>query len=156
MNWKKVVPAVAAVGLMTTAGLAGAQGTSGSSMPESTSPSSPEQGSMGSGGSMGSMGTTAQMGQEQQVTLTVRDVDQANNKVTLEANLDPQATVEKNGTQATLDRVQPGDTVRASFDPNTGQITNIEVQPSSGGSQGQAGSSGSMTPESGSSGSMGY
>lgn len=124
MNWKKIVPAVLAVGMMSTAGLAAAEGSGGSSQ----------------------MG---QMQQEQKVTATVKEVDKTNNKVTLEANLDPSAQVEKNGSPTSLENIQPGDSVRASFDPTTGEITNLEVQPSGmeqqeSGSGAQGGSSGSM------------
>lgn len=136
MNWKKIVPAVMAVGLMSTAGLAAAEGSSGSSQ-------------MQTGEQTGQM----QMGQhEQKVTATVKEVDRTNNKVTLEANLDPSAQVEKNGSPSSLENIKPGDSVRASFDPTTGEITNLEVQPSGmqqqqkqeSGAGAQGGSSGSM------------
>lgn len=147
MNWKKIVPAILAVGVMSTAGLAGAQGTGGSTGTyEGTERSSTEMGQMG------------QMGQQQTVTATVKEVDRTNNKVTLEANLDPSAQVERNGNPSSLENIQPGDSVRASFDPTTGEITNLDVQPSGSSQQqkqGQQGSqSGSQSGMEGSSGSM--
>lgn len=125
MKWKTVVPALLAAGLMTAGAVASADGSlSGETKPESQ-------------GTQGSLGTTelpdrsASLGQQQTVTMTVQSVDRANNKVTFEAELDPQASVQENGNPVSIEQLSPGDSVRASFDPYTGEVVQLEVIPSS-------------------------
>ena len=106
MTWKKILPATFAAALLVTAGAAGAN----------------EGKEMKSGEQMG------QLGQDQQeVTLTVTSVDQASNKVQFEANLDPTAQIQKGEETITVNDLQPGDNVRASFDPMTGEVQSLEV-----------------------------
>jgi Cu/Ag efflux protein CusF len=62
-----------------------------------------------------------------QATVTVKSVDKKHHKVTFEAQVRPEANVEKNGQPIKLDQLKPGDSVRASFDPSTGQVMKLEV-----------------------------
>jgi len=68
-----------------------------------------------------------QAGAQQEVMLTVTEVDQQNNKVQFEANIDPTAQVQKGSETIAVSDLQPGDQVRASFDPNTGEVQSLEV-----------------------------
>ncbi len=61
------------------------------------------------------------------VTATVKSVDRKNHKVTLEARVTPEANIIENGQPIRLDQLKPGDSVSASFDPNTGEVMKIEV-----------------------------
>jgi len=105
MKWTKILPATVAAALLATAGAAGAEGKDKKE-----------------GEQMG------QLGQDQQeVMLTVTSVDQASNKVQFEANLDPTAQIQKGNETITVNDLQPGDNVRASFDPMTGEVQSLEV-----------------------------
>lgn len=61
-------------------------------------------------------------GQEREVTVTVKEVDPQNHKVTFEARVNPEA-----GGAVRLDKLQEGQQVRATFDPSTGEIISLEV-----------------------------
>lgn len=105
MNWNKIFPAVLGAAVLVGAGAAGAN---------------EGQAKIGEQAEM-------QTGQQQEVMLTVTNVDQANNKVQFEANLDPTAEVQKGTETIAVTDLQPGDQVRASFDPNTGEVQSLEV-----------------------------
>ena len=184
MKWHKFFGAALAVGLLAGAQVAAAQG---STQPQTGgSQSAQQQGTPGvtviqepsATGQTGQSGMQAQAGQQQQpqpLALTVTQVDKVNNRVYFEAPLDPAAQIQgSSGEQLSVGELQPGDSVRASFDPNTGQVEQMTVlqsgssssgmqQPSSGssGSMGSSGStgsssSGSSSGSTGSSGSSGY
>lgn len=68
-----------------------------------------------------------QMQGQKQLTMTVKSVDEASNKVTFEAELAPQASIKNQQQQDVgLSRLQEGDEVRASFD-QSGEIVELEV-----------------------------
>jgi hypothetical protein len=60
-------------------------------------------------------------------TVTVKSVDRAHHRVTFEATVKPEADIEQNGQPIRIDQLKPGDSIRASFDPKTGQVMKIEV-----------------------------
>lgn len=71
---------------------------------------------------------TGQQQGSQPVQMTVKEVDRSNNKVTFEADLSSQASIQgENQETLQLSQLSEGDEVRASFDPATGDITRLEV-----------------------------
>jgi hypothetical protein len=80
--------------------------------------------------------------------LTVKDVDQANHKVTFVAKVSPEANVRSDGQPIRIDALKAGDQVKAQFNPATGEVSQLDVTVKGGGSS--TGGSGS------SSGSRGY
>lgn len=68
-----------------------------------------------------------QMQGQKQLTMTVKSVDEASNKVTFVVELAPQASIKNQQQQdVSLSRLQEGDEVRASFD-QSGEIVELEV-----------------------------
>lgn len=63
------------------------------------------------------------------VTLTVKQVDTKNHKVVFEAHVKPEANLTESGRPIKLDQLREGDTVRASFDPKTGDVVRVDVTP---------------------------
>jgi hypothetical protein len=63
------------------------------------------------------------------VTLTVKEVDAKNHRVTFEAKVTPEANLTESGQPIKLDQLKEGDTVRASMNPKTGDVVRIEVTP---------------------------
>jgi hypothetical protein len=61
------------------------------------------------------------------VTITVKSVDRSKNMVTFQAKVAPEANIESNGQPIRLNELKPGDSVRASFDPSTGDLIKLEV-----------------------------
>jgi Cu/Ag efflux protein CusF len=60
------------------------------------------------------------------VTIIVKEVDPKNHKVTFEATVKPEAT-NSSGEPIRLDQLKEGDTVRAAFDPKTGEVVRVDV-----------------------------
>jgi hypothetical protein len=85
-------------------------------------------------GAAGSPGGTTTMQREgtykesdlRTVTVTVKEVDPQNHKVTFEATVKPEAT-NSAGQPIKLDQLREGDTVRAAFDPKTGDVVRVDV-----------------------------
>jgi Cu/Ag efflux protein CusF len=75
----------------------------------------------------------------QKISATVKKVDKTNHKVTFEAQLSPDAKLESNGQPIMIDQLKSGDSVRASFDPTTGDVNKLDVI-KKGGAQGKSGS----------------
>jgi hypothetical protein len=65
--------------------------------------------------------------QLRKVTVRVRDVDPSKHTVVFEAHVSPEATVMSNGQPIRIDQLKPGDEVRASFDPKTGEVIKVET-----------------------------
>jgi Cu/Ag efflux protein CusF len=63
------------------------------------------------------------------VTLTVKQVDPQNHRVTFEATVKPEANVTSSGKPIKLDQLKEGDTVKAAFDPKTGDLVRVDVTP---------------------------
>lgn len=61
------------------------------------------------------------------LSVTVKDVDRDEHKVTFEARVSPEVNIVQNGQPIALDTLQKGDSIRISFDPATGQIVKTEV-----------------------------
>jgi hypothetical protein len=70
------------------------------------------------------------------VTVTVKEVDPANHKVTFEATVRPEATT-SSGEPIKLDQLKEGDTIRAAFDPKTGEVYRVDVTPGAGKEKGK-------------------
>lgn len=62
------------------------------------------------------------------VTLTVKQVDAQNHKVTFEATVKPEAKT-SSGKPIKLDQLKEGDTIKAAFDPKTGDVVRVDVSP---------------------------
>jgi hypothetical protein len=65
--------------------------------------------------------------QLRKVTVRVRDVDPGSHTVVLEAHVSPEANITSNGQPITIDQLKPGDEIRASFDPKTGDMIKVET-----------------------------
>jgi hypothetical protein len=63
------------------------------------------------------------------VTLTVKQVEPEKHRVVFEATVKPEANVTSSGRPIKLDQLKEGDTIRASFDPKTGDVIRMEVTP---------------------------
>jgi hypothetical protein len=61
------------------------------------------------------------------VTLTVKDVDRDEHKITFEAHVKPEANISSNGRPIALDQLQKGETLRVTMDPATGEVIKAEV-----------------------------
>jgi hypothetical protein len=91
-----------------------------------------EPSKQGAAGSSGGTTTTQKEGTYKEgalrtVTVTVKEVDSKNHKVTFEATVKPEANVTESGRPIKLDQLREGDTVRAQFDPKTGEVVRVEV-----------------------------
>jgi hypothetical protein len=62
------------------------------------------------------------------VTLTVKKVDPSKHTVQFEATVKPEADIKQSGQPIRIDDLKPGDTVRASFDPKTGDVVRVDVR----------------------------
>ncbi len=60
-------------------------------------------------------------------SLKVKDVDKAKKTVDFQAKVKPEANIIESGKPIKLDQLNPGDEVRASFDPSTGEVVRLEV-----------------------------
>jgi hypothetical protein len=60
-------------------------------------------------------------------------VDKAKHKVTFEARVSPEASVSSNGEPIRIDNLKPGDQVKASFNPATGEVSQLDVTVKGGG-----------------------
>jgi hypothetical protein len=60
------------------------------------------------------------------VTVRVQSVDPAKHTVILEAHVSPEAEVQSNGQPIKIDQLKAGDEIRASFDPQTGDVVKVE------------------------------
>ena|SRR2546425_1182846 len=74
-----------------------------------------------------SKSTSTPESQLRKVTVRVKEVDPSSHTVVLEAHVSPEATVTSNGQPITIDQLKPGDEVRASFDPKTGEVVKVET-----------------------------
>ena len=72
-------------------------------------------------------GTTASRADIRTVTVTVKDVDRADHKVTFEAKVAPEANLMRNGEPIRIDQLQKGDSLRMQLDTRTGEIIKAEV-----------------------------
>ncbi len=72
---------------------------------------------------------TYQSSQLRTVTLVVKQVDPEKHRVTFEATVKPEADVTSSGRPIKLDQLKEGDTVKAAFDPATGDVIRVEVTP---------------------------
>jgi acetamidase/formamidase len=61
------------------------------------------------------------------LTLTVKDVDKDEHKVTFEAKVKPEANLMKNGQPIKLDQLEEGDVLRVSMDTSTGEVVKAQV-----------------------------
>lgn len=61
------------------------------------------------------------------VTMTVRTVNSKAHRVTLDVQVSPEANITESGQPIKLDQLKPGDQVRASFDPKTGDVMKLQV-----------------------------
>jgi hypothetical protein len=59
--------------------------------------------------------------------LKVIAVDRDNHAVTFQAQVKPEAKMSEGGKPIKLDQLKPGDEVRASFDPATGDVVKVQV-----------------------------
>jgi hypothetical protein len=64
--------------------------------------------------------------QLRKVTVTVRDVDPSQHTVVFTAHVSPEAAVMNEGQRIRIDELKPGDEIRASFDPKTGEVMKVE------------------------------
>jgi len=71
--------------------------------------------------------TTTSSGNIRQVSVTVKDVDRDEHKVTFEARVSPEANIMSNGQPIALDQLQKGDSIRLSFDTASGEVVKAEV-----------------------------
>ncbi len=95
--------------------------------------SSSQDGMGSSGGSSGGTSTMQQGGTYDEkslrtLTLTVKSADPAKHKVTFEATVKPEATT-SSGQPIKIDQLKEGDTIRASFDPKTGDVVRLDITP---------------------------
>jgi Cu/Ag efflux protein CusF len=65
------------------------------------------------------------------VTVVVKEVDAKAHRVTFEATVKPEATT-SSGQPIKLDQLKEGDTIRATFDPKTGEVVKMDVTPGHG------------------------
>lgn len=73
------------------------------------------------------MGQAAPEGELRELTLTVVQTNPKEHSVVFKAQVKPEASIMKEGRSLQIDQLRPGDEVRASFDPLTGDIQKIEV-----------------------------
>jgi Cu/Ag efflux protein CusF len=72
---------------------------------------------------------TYKSGDLRTVTLIVKQVDPKNHRVTFEATVTPEANVTASGKPIKLDQLKEGDTVKAAFDPKSGDVVRVDVTP---------------------------
>ena len=138
---KKIVMATA-MAMLFAGGAAFAEGSTSKEKSGSASGSSTEEYGQGGSGSMS--GSAQSEAAAKKGILTVKDVDQANNKVTFEAQVAPTTKIlSATGEKLSLAQIKEGDEVRANFDPKTGNLQKMTVQSPKKGAQGGSGSSGS-------------
>ena len=105
-----------AAGLMAWGGSAFAQGTkSQEPLPPGAASRAYEKGTKVSPESLRSL------------SLKVLEVDQKQHTVNFQAKVKPEADITQSGQPIALDQLKPGDEVRASFDPRTGEVIRLEV-----------------------------
>ena len=121
MTWNKILPAAVAAAFLMSAGAASAN-------EPNTQDQASDQGQV-SGGTDTTFERSDEIPKSEQrtLTLTVKNVDRANNRVEFEAQVDPEATVKRGSEELRINQLQPGDSVRASFDPTTGEVQSMEV-----------------------------
>ncbi|WP_373048342.1 hypothetical protein [Vulgatibacter sp.] len=125
MTWNKIVTAAAAAFVVVGAGAAGAAGGEYKTQEQAEQ----EQQQMGQPERVTVTQEPDQLPSEEQrtLTLTVTNVDRANNRVQFEAQVDPEARVMSGSEELRINQLQPGDSVRASFDPVTGEVQQMIV-----------------------------
>jgi len=74
-----------------------------------------------------SKSTSIPESQLRKVTVRVRDVDTSKHTVVFEARVSPEASVMSDGQPISIDQLRPGDEIRASFDPKTGDVVKVET-----------------------------
>src|SRR4029077_12912891 len=74
-----------------------------------------------------SKSTSIPESQLRKVTVRVKDVDTSKHMVVFEARVSPEATVMNDGQPISIDQLKPGDEIRASFDPKTGDVVKVET-----------------------------
>jgi hypothetical protein len=74
-----------------------------------------------------SKATSIPESQLRKVTVRVKEVDPSSHTVVFEAHVSPEATVTSNGQKIAIDQLKPGDSIRASFDPKTGEVVKLET-----------------------------
>lgn len=67
------------------------------------------------------------MSGQSDVQLTVKEISKADNTVTFQATVKPEASIMKEGQTMRMEDLKEGDQVRASFDPTTGDVTKLEL-----------------------------
>jgi Cu/Ag efflux protein CusF len=138
MNAARILVTGCSAALLALGGVAHGQGS-----PSSSS----SQGKMGSDQSSQGPSSSAQSSQNlRSMTLTVKEADSANKTVTFQAPVRSDASITQHGQPISLDQLKEGDQVRASFDPATGDLVNVQVVKSaseSGSSMGSGSSEGS-------------
>lgn len=77
------------------------------------------------------------------VTMTVRSVDPGTHTVMLEVHVSPEANITETGKPIRLDQLKPGDRVRASVDPRSGEVMKLSVTQKGTGSEGTGAGTGS-------------
>ena len=166
MQWHRFFGAALAVGL-----LAGAQGAFAQDTPPGSSGQQQDSSARPQGAPERVTVIQEQPSippeQQRTLTLTVTEVDRLNNRVYFSAQVDPEAKVQSGtGEQLSINQLNPGDSVRASFDPATGEVQQLivvnqgapgEAQQPSPGASGRSEQQPAVPPSSGdSSGSSGY
>ena len=109
-------------GLMGLGGLALAQSDSSPSMGGGDQPMPP-----GSTSKTYQQGTTTPQKDLRTFSLKVKEVDKDKHTVDFQAKVKPEANIMESGQPIKLDQLNPGDEVRASFDPSSGDIVRLEV-----------------------------
>jgi hypothetical protein len=65
--------------------------------------------------------------EQRKVNIQVQEVDPANHTATLRVSISPEASITSDGARIRLDELQPGDSIRASFDPKTNELIKLDV-----------------------------
>jgi hypothetical protein len=65
--------------------------------------------------------------QLRKVQVKVKDVDPSQHTVVFEARVSPEAQVTSGNQKIKIDQLKPGDEIRASFDPKTGEVIKLET-----------------------------
>ncbi|MGC4113252.1 MAG: hypothetical protein QM765_00945 [Myxococcales bacterium] len=111
--------AAIASGMLGLAGLASAQSGSGSAGGQPLPP--------GSTSKTYEQGTTTPPQNLRIITLRVLGVNKEEHTVNFQAKVKPEANIMQSGQPIALDQLKPGDEVRASFDPSTGDVVKLDV-----------------------------
>jgi hypothetical protein len=64
---------------------------------------------------------------QRQLTITVKEVDPVKHVALLQVVVSPEANITSNGNKIRLDELKPGDSIRASFDPKTEEVIELDV-----------------------------